>query len=136
MEKSAEAFRSIGEMAEQLGVKTHILRYWEEQFPMLQPLKRAGGRRHYRPQDVDLLKTIHRLLGHEGYTIKGARQFLSRGGKIVEAPAPLAATPVPAANAFSAATPDLVPTSQLAPVIPAHALTAIRDKLVRALETA
>ncbi len=128
MEKSAEAFRSIGEMAEQLGVKTHILRYWEEQFPMLQPLKRAGGRRHYRPQDVDLLKAIHRLLGQEGYTIKGARQFLSRGGKIVEAAAP---APVMAASVVTP-TPNGYSTSG----IPAHTLTAIRDKLLRALEAA
>ncbi len=67
-------------MASELGLKTHILRYWEEQFPMLQPLKRAGGRRHYRPDDVSLLREIHRLLNGEGYTIKGARNFLSNDG--------------------------------------------------------
>ena len=80
MEKSADAFRSIGEMAEELNVRTHILRYWEEQFPMLRPLTRAGGRRHYRPGDVALLRTINRLLNDEGYTIKGARKFLVSGG--------------------------------------------------------
>jgi DNA-binding transcriptional MerR regulator len=79
LEKSTEAFKTIGEMAAQLGVKTHILRYWEEQFPMLQPLKRAGGRRHYRPEDVVMLITIRRLLAQDGYTIKGARQFLLNG---------------------------------------------------------
>lgn len=79
MDKSADAFRTIGEMAKELNVKTHILRYWEEQFPMLQPLKRAGGRRHYRPSDVMLLKQINRLLSEEGYTIKGARKFLASG---------------------------------------------------------
>jgi DNA-binding transcriptional MerR regulator len=87
MEKSADAFRTIGEMADDLGVRTHILRYWEEQFSMLQPLKRAGGRRLYRPGDVALLKTIHRLLHHEGYTIKGARKYLISGGVSI-APAP------------------------------------------------
>ena len=66
-------------MAKELGVKTHILRYWEEQFPMLSPLKRAGGRRHYRPSDVRLLQTINRLLNSEGYTIKGARKYLASG---------------------------------------------------------
>lgn len=79
-EKSADAFRNIGEMAEALGVRTHILRYWEEQFPMLRPLTRAGGRRLYRPDDVALLHTIHRLLYAEGYTVKGARRFLAEGG--------------------------------------------------------
>ena len=81
MEKSADAFRTIGEMAETLGVRTHILRYWEEQFPMLKPLKRAGGRRHYRPEDVALLHDINRLLNQEGYTIKGARKYLSSGAR-------------------------------------------------------
>ncbi len=78
-EKSADAFRTIGEMAEALGVRTHILRYWEEQFPMLKPLTRAGGRRLYRPEDVALLHIIHRLLYSEGYTVKGARRFLTEG---------------------------------------------------------
>lgn len=89
-EKSADAFRTIGEMAEALGVRTHILRYWEEQFPMLKPLTRAGGRRLYRPEDVALLHTIHRLLHSEGYTIKGARKYLTSGGAKA-APAPVAA---------------------------------------------
>jgi DNA-binding transcriptional MerR regulator len=79
MEKSSDAFRSIGEMAKELGVKTHILRYWEEQFPMLRPLKRAGGRRHYRAEDVAMLHKIHNLLHKQGYTIKGAAQYLSVG---------------------------------------------------------
>jgi DNA-binding transcriptional MerR regulator len=77
LQKSPEAFLTIGEMAKQLNVKTHILRYWEEQFPMLQPLKRAGGRRLYRPDDVALLTAIYQLLNNEGYTIKGARKFLT-----------------------------------------------------------
>ena len=80
MEKSQGAFRTIGEMADELGVRTHILRYWEEQFPMLKPLKRAGGRRLYRADDVTMLHTIHRLLNTEGYTIKGARKFLTSQG--------------------------------------------------------
>ncbi len=85
MEKSSEAFLTIGEMSKRLAVKPHILRYWEEQFPMLKPLKRAGGRRHYRPDDVVMLTTIHRLLNNEGYTIKGACKYLNdskqRSGK-------------------------------------------------------
>ena len=75
-EKSADAFRNIGEMAEALGVRTHILRYWEEQFPMLKPLKRSGGRRYYRSEDIALVETIDRLVNREGYTLKGAEAVL------------------------------------------------------------
>jgi DNA-binding transcriptional MerR regulator len=79
MAKAPDAFLTIGEMAERLGVRTHILRYWEEQFPMLQPLKRAGGRRLYRPTDVALLEQIKDLLDGQGFTIRGARQYLRSG---------------------------------------------------------
>ena len=75
--KDSGAFRTIGELSKELNIKPHILRYWEEQFSMLEPLKRAGSRRHYRPEDVDMVKTIHRLLNEEGYTIKGARKYLT-----------------------------------------------------------
>jgi DNA-binding transcriptional MerR regulator len=74
--KDAEALRTIGEVGKALGIKAHVLRYWEEQFPMLRPLTRAGGRRYYRPEDVALLVRIDRLLNREGYTIKGARTAL------------------------------------------------------------
>lgn len=77
--KDAGAFRTIGEVAQAFGIKQHVLRYWEEQFPMLKPLKRAGGRRLYRPEDVRLIAEINRLLYGEGFTIRGARQAL--GGK-------------------------------------------------------
>ena len=78
--KDPEAFRTIGEVAQVLGVKQHVLRYWEEQFPMLKPLTRAGGRRYYRPSDVALIAEIDRLLHHEGFTIRGARQALGATG--------------------------------------------------------
>ena len=84
--KDPEAFRTIGEVAQVLGVKQHVLRYWEEQFPMLKPLTRAGGRRYYRPSDVALIAEIDRLLHHEGFTIRGARQALSAKGAKVAAP--------------------------------------------------
>lgn len=118
MDKSADAFRTIGEMAKELNVKTHILRYWEEQFPMLQPLKRAGGRRHYRPSDVMLLKQISRLLSEEGYTIKGARKFLASGGSPDNSP--------------------LAVTSPLTdkPLFDFGELKEARDRLVAALEVA
>ncbi len=81
MTKDSGAFRTIGELSKELNIKPHILRYWEDQFGMLQPLKRAGSRRHYRPEDVEMVKTINRLLNEEGYTIKGARKSLSSRDK-------------------------------------------------------
>lgn len=87
--KDPQAFRTIGEVAQAFGVKQHVLRYWEEQFPMLRPLKRAGGRRYYRPEDVALIGEINRLLYGEGFTIRGARQALGgKGRRTAEAPAP------------------------------------------------
>ena len=77
--KDPQAFRTIGEVAQAFGIKQHVLRYWEEQFPMLRPLKRAGGRRYYRAEDIALVGEIARLLYREGFTIRGARQAL--GGK-------------------------------------------------------
>ncbi len=74
--KDAGALRTIGELGEALGIKAHVLRYWEDQFPTLQPLKRSGGRRYYRPEDVALVREIDRLVNREGYTLKGARTAL------------------------------------------------------------
>lgn len=90
--KDAIAFRTIGEVANALGIRQHVLRYWEEHFPTLRPLTRAGGRRYYRPEDIALITEIDRLLNREGYTIKGAKQAL-RGSKVAmtqqSAPLPL-----------------------------------------------
>ena len=77
--KDAGALRTIGEVSTALGIKPHVLRYWEDQFPTLRPLKRAGGRRLYRPEDVALIERIDGLLSREGYTLKGAKAAL--GGK-------------------------------------------------------
>jgi len=79
--KDPDAFRTIGEVAKAFNLRQHVLRYWEEQFPMLRPLTRAGGRRYYRAQDVALIAEISRLLYHEGFTIRGARQALAGWGK-------------------------------------------------------
>ena len=75
-EKSPDAFRTIGELSAELGVAQHILRYWETKFPQLRPLQRAGNRRYYRPADAALARRIHRLLGEEGYTVKGVQKLL------------------------------------------------------------
>jgi DNA-binding transcriptional MerR regulator len=78
--KDGGALRTIGEVSDGIGIKPHVLRYWEQQFSMLKPLKRSGGRRYYRPEDVALLERINRLVNEEGYTIKGAQAVLrSRG---------------------------------------------------------
>lgn len=92
--KSPDAFRTIGEVSEALDVPQHVLRFWETKFPQIQPLKRGGGRRYYRPQDVALLRHIRHLLHGEGYTVKGVQKLLrERHAKIAAAPA------APAANA-------------------------------------
>jgi DNA-binding transcriptional MerR regulator len=74
--KSDSAFRTISEVADELGVQQHVLRFWETKFIQVKPLKRGGGRRYYRPEDVALLKKIHTLLYSEGYTIKGVQKLL------------------------------------------------------------
>ncbi len=76
MQKSENALKTIGEMSKALGVQPHILRYWEEQFSILNPLKRAGGRRYYRSEDAALLRQIHHLIYDEGFTIKGAQKYI------------------------------------------------------------
>ncbi len=79
--KAPGAFRTIGEVTKALGIRQHVLRYWEEQFPMLRPVKRSGGRRYYRPEDVRLIETIDRLVHREGYTLRGARQAIEAGSR-------------------------------------------------------
>jgi DNA-binding transcriptional MerR regulator len=115
--KAEGAMRTIGEVSAELGVKPHILRYWEAQFEMLAPLKRAGGRRYYRAQDVETLRTINRLLNHEGFTVRGARQFLAGKSRNPAEATPAAATPA-------------------VPAIDAAALRQIRDRLSAALAAA
>jgi DNA-binding transcriptional MerR regulator len=80
MDKSPDAFRTISEVADDLDVPQHVLRFWETRFNHIKPLKRGGGRRYYRPDDVDLLKGIRYLLYGEGYTIKGVQRILKEEG--------------------------------------------------------
>jgi len=84
--KSAAAFRTISEVADELEVPQHVLRFWETKFPQIKPLKRGGGRRYYRPEDVLLLRRIRQCLYHEGYTIKGVQRLLREG--VLKEPAP------------------------------------------------
>lgn len=120
--KSDLAFRTIGELASELGVPQHILRYWETRFPQLKPLQRAGNRRYYRPDDVALARRIHRLLNEDGYTIRGVQQLLARGeggSGSGGAGSSVATAPTPA--------------TQHDP-FPGEALRALRNRLARALE--
>jgi DNA-binding transcriptional MerR regulator len=82
--KSPEAFRTISEVATELDVPQHVLRFWESKFAQVRPLKRGGGRRYYRPEDVELLRRIRSLLYEEGYTIKGVQKLLKENGKRAE----------------------------------------------------
>jgi len=114
--KAEGAFRTIGEVAAELGLPQHILRYWETRFPQLRPLQRAGNRRYYRPADVALARRIDRLLNQEGYTMRGVQKLLAQGGGVEpRKPAPVIA--------------------ESAPVRPSNvgALIAIRDTLIDAL---
>lgn len=104
--KSEHAFRTIGELADELGLPQHILRYWETRFPQLRPLQRAGNRRYYRPDDVALARRIHRLLNQEGYTIRGVQRVLSEGGSAN------GAAPPPERRTEPAAPPAASPRSQ------------------------
>lgn len=121
--KDPGAFKTIGELSDELGVAQHILRYWESKFPQLRPLQRAGNRRYYRPADADLARRIHDLLANQGYTIRGVQKLLvAKSDAADTAPA----IPLPATESVDT------------PAVPASALdferlVGLRDKLVAAL---
>ncbi len=121
-EKLESAFRTIGELASELGLPQHILRYWETRFPQLRPLQRAGNRRYYRPADVALAKRIDRLLNSEGYTVKGVQKLLAQRGD-----APKIEPILPALNAAAGATQDDM--AQFA-----ASIRSIRNRLKHALD--
>lgn len=120
--KSASAFLTIGQLAEELALPQHILRYWETRFPQLKPLQRAGNRRYYRPDDANLARQINRWLNIEGYTVKGVQKLLAGAkgalGDRVAAPPAVPAPAIPSSTDRS----DLIPQ-----------LTSIRDRLAHAL---
>ncbi|MDZ4307737.1 MerR family transcriptional regulator [Allopontixanthobacter sp.] len=131
--KDERALRTIGEVSAALGIKSHVLRYWEQQFPSLHPLKRSG-RRYYRPEDITLLETIDKLVNREGYTLKGAQQVLK---DVHRAPPPpgldpghVAAELAPEVSSAESGTnpPADVPAEVIA------RLKSIRSTLARALE--
>jgi len=98
MAKGPEAFRTISEAADEIGVPQHVLRFWESKFSFIRPMKRAGGRRFYRPQDISVLSGVRRLLHDEGYTIKGVQKLhREEGVKRLLDPTAAVATPAPIA---------------------------------------
>ena len=123
--KSEHAFRTIGELATELGVPQHILRYWETRFPQLRPLQRAGNRRYYRPDDVALARRIHRLLNQDGYTIRGVQQLLAKGSRAEGESGPAVGERAVATGPIPANQGDPFPTEQL---------RALRRQLADALE--
>lgn len=126
MDKADGAFLTIGELAQELGVGQHVLRYWETRFPQLKPLQRSGNRRYYRPQDVAIARQIHRLLNVEGFTMKGALKALgTRAGG--EEPAVQAVAPA------APATPGV--EERRAPDDLLKRLCAIRGELAAALDS-
>ena len=138
MTKTAEAFRTISEVAEELEVPKHVLRFWEGRFPQIRPMKRGGGRRYYRPEDMTLLRGICHLLHAEGYTIKGVQKILREqgvdtvkhfGADPVAMPAPVAAAP--AGKRAGKKTATATATSA-----PTHALPSkadVRERLLAAI---
>jgi DNA-binding transcriptional MerR regulator len=124
--KSAAAFRTTGEVAEELDLPAHVLRFWESKFPQVKPLKRAGGRRYYRPEDVDLLRRIRQCLYQEGYTIRGVQKLLREGALRSGDPAPPPADETPS-TLFA-----LEPVAD--PPEPASSPTPSRQALREALE--
>src|SRR5829696_110986 len=132
MDKSPDAFRTISEVAEDLDLPQHVLRFWETRFSQIRPLKRGGGRRYYRPDDVDLLKGIRHLLYGEGYTIKGVQRILKtegvrfvqgvgRGEETVTAPPP--------ETRAETNEETIAPAAPSEPVLPAAALQRLRGAL-------
>ena len=119
--KDPGAFKTIGELSEELGVAQHILRYWESKFPQLRPLQRAGNRRYYRPADTELARRIHDLLSNQGYTIRGVQKLLAARGEAPALDSSPAAPGPPETPAITASSVDF------------ERLVALRDRLVSAL---
>jgi DNA-binding transcriptional MerR regulator len=124
--KAPTAFRTISEVADELHIPQHVLRFWETKFPQIKPLKRGGGRRYYRPDDIQLLRRISDLLYIQGYTIKGVQRLLREGGGQLADDIP----PAPPAERAAAEAERAVPPSLpgLEPIAPAPAPTPANDE--------
>ncbi len=137
--KSPSAFRTISEVAGDLDVPQHVLRFWETKFAQVRPLKRGGGRRYYRPEDVELLRRIRQLLYADGYTIKGVQKLLREGGqrpaavRPVDRPADALPDPAPAAARPPGAAPYAQPQPAPQPLSAAAAPEAVQRAELEAL---
>lgn len=128
--KSEAAFRTISEVAEELDVPQHVLRFWESRFPQIKPLKRGGGRRYYRPADVQLLRRIRDLLYKDGYTIKGVQKLLKDGKTEAKAEAKPAAAPAEPPPPPKPAAPELPLEPAPKPQADKQALRAVLEDLL------
>ncbi len=126
-EKAPGAFKTIGELSQELGVAQHILRYWETKFPQLKPLQRAGNRRYYRAADVELARRINRLLNEEGYTVRGVQKLLREK----DAPLPNSGPAASDRHVAEAAAPDPAEPDSGVDVT---RLVALRNRLAGALD--
>jgi DNA-binding transcriptional MerR regulator len=134
LEKSSSAFRTISEVAQDLNVPQHVLRFWETRFTQIRPLKRGGGRRYYRPEDVALLRLIRELLYDEGYTIKGVQKLMREGAlkqRLAQLEADQLAQQASPAMEGPAATPADPLRQQLRSIL--GELESLRDRLRAAL---
>ncbi len=144
MDRSADAFRTISEVADELNLPQHVLRFWETRFTQIKPLKRGGGRRYYRPDDVELLRAIRHLLYGEGYTIRGVQRILKEQGvKAVIAlvrsggsPGSMGqdATPAVAASSGGAHMARVEPSMQTAPIGAADIFSGLSSSDLGALQ--
>ena len=127
-DKDPGALKTIGELSQELGVAQHILRYWETRFPELKPMQRAGNRRYYRPADVELARRIHRLLGQEGYTVRGVQKVLrGREAQAVE-------VAHAARESFETSPPMREESREPQSGVDVFRLISLRDRLTAALE--
>ena len=132
MSKSPDAFRTISEVAQELDLPQHVLRFWETRFNQIKPMKRGGGRRYYRPDDVELLKGIRHLLYSEGYTIKGVQRILKEQGNRFVAAAASGTMPVIAESGGKTAVPvaDVVSASNSAGTEDTKVLQGVLSELL------
>ncbi|MGI4955453.1 MAG: MerR family transcriptional regulator [Janthinobacterium lividum] len=133
--KAPNAFRTISEVADELHIPQHVLRFWETKFPQVKPLKRGGGRRYYRPDDIQLLRRVSDLLYIQGYTIKGVQRLLREGGGTLSDDIP----PAPAAERAAAEAervdpPEAMPPEEPPAPLPPDEALRLRTLLREALD--
>jgi DNA-binding transcriptional MerR regulator len=138
IEKSPEAYRTIREVADSLDLPQHVLRFWETRFPQIRPLKRAGGRRYYRPDDIERLRLIKRLLYEQGYTIKGVQKLFKEQGVQALSAAPPSLTDSFAEAETATETPVRPPGDVTPPArnssLPHGEIVALREALAEIMD--